>query len=54
MNRESLIHLAGAYLTECRARRHDPVNRNFYWTLFAWAQATRRRVVAPLQRELFG
>lgn len=41
--RESLLHIARVYLTECGARRHDPVNRNFYWRLFAWAQDARRR-----------
>jgi len=51
------IHLAKVHLNECRARRHHPANRNFYWVLFAWAQAARRRAAAlraPAQGGLFG
>ena len=29
------IHFAKVHLNECRARRHHPANRNFYWVLFA-------------------
>jgi hypothetical protein len=42
------------YLAECRARRHDPVNRDFYWFLFGAAQRARRRAAArPAQLDLF-
>lgn len=36
------IHTARVYLRECRARRHNPADRNFYWRLLAWAQGCRR------------
>lgn len=57
MSRESSIHSARVYLTECRARRNDRVSRDFYWRLFAWAQGARRRAMAarePMQGGLFG
>lgn len=55
--RNFLIHFARVYLNECRARRHHPANQNFYWVLFASAQAARRRAAAlrePAQGGLFG
>lgn len=51
------IHFAKVHLNECRARRHSHVNRNFYWFLFASAQAARRRAASlrePAQGGLFG
>lgn len=51
------IHFAKVHLNECRARRHHPANRNFYWFLFASAQEARRRAAAlrePAQGGLFG
>lgn len=50
------IHFARVHLNECRARRHHPANRNFYWTLFASAQKARREAEAmlePVQARLF-
>lgn len=50
----SAIVAARVYLAECRARRHDPVNRDFYWFLFGAAQRARRRAAArPTQLDLF-
>lgn len=52
------IHFAKVHLNECRARRHHPANRDFYWFLFATAQDARRQVAAmrpePVQGGLFG
>lgn len=51
------IHCAKVHLNECRARRRHPANRNFYWVLFTWVQAARRRAAAlrePAQGGLFG
>lgn len=52
------IHFAKVHLNECWARRHHPANRNFYWFLFASAQAARRRAASvrpePMQGGLFG
>jgi len=45
-DRTFLIHFARVHLNECRARRHHPANRNFYWTLFASAQKARRQAAA--------
>lgn len=45
------LHVANALLGECAKRRHSKVDRNFYWTLFAWAQNARRRY-ATTQRQL--
>lgn len=45
------LHVAHALLGECAKRRHSAVNRNFYWTLFGWAQNARRRY-ATTQRQL--
>lgn len=45
------LHVARALLGECAKRRHSRVDRNFYWTLFAWAQDARRRA-ATTQRQL--
>jgi hypothetical protein len=51
------IHFAKVHLSECRARRHHPANRSFYWFLFASAQASRRRAASvrpePMQGGLF-
>lgn len=57
MSREFAIHFARVHLAECRARRHNPVNRAFYWFLFATAQKARRDAAAVRvveQRDLFG
>lgn len=51
------IHFARVHLAECRARRHSRVNRDFYWFLFASAQAARREAASvrePRQGGLFG
>jgi hypothetical protein len=51
------IHCAKVHLAECSRRRRDPVSRNFYWRLFAWAQKCRREAAAmrlPAQQALFG
>lgn len=56
-SRQFLIHCARVHLAECRARRHSRVNRDFYWSLFGWAQHCRRRAEAarePVQGGLFG
>lgn len=54
MTRAHCLHVARVYLHESASRRSDPVNRNFHWTLFAWAQNARRRAMAaPGQGELF-
>jgi hypothetical protein len=37
------LHCAHVYLNELKHRRHDPVNRFFYWTLFNAAQNCRKR-----------
>lgn len=51
------IHVARVQLNECRARRHSRVNRDFYWTLFLYAQKCRRAAAAmrpePVQGGLF-
>lgn len=54
-DRAFLIHAAKVHLRECQLRRHSRVNRNFYWSLFAWAQRCRREAAAarPPQGELF-
>lgn len=54
-DRAFLIHAAKVHLRECQLRRHSRANRNFYWSLFAWAQRCRREAVAarPPQGELF-
>jgi len=62
--RELQIHVAKVQLAECARRRHGPldrdgrnVNRDFYWSLFGWAQARRRKAAAmprePMQAGLF-
>lgn len=54
--RELKIHVARVQLNECRSRRHDPVNRFFYWTLFHYAQKCRRdaaKLREPEQAGLF-
>lgn len=56
-DREFQIHVARVHLAECaRRRRHWP-SRDFYWSLFAWAQDARRRAAAisrePQQGGLF-
>lgn len=55
-DRAFLIHFARIHLNECRARRHHPANRDFYWTLFASAQRARRQAAAMRdpQPDLFG
>lgn len=55
-DRELKIHVARVQLNECRARRHCPVNRDFYWTLFNYAQKCRRDAASmgvPVQGGLF-
>ena len=51
------IQFARVHLAECRARRNSRVNRDFYWFLFASAQAARRRAAEirpdPMQGGLF-
>ena len=53
--REFAIHYARAMLAEASRRRHSRVNRDFYWTLIAAAQRSRREAAAlrEPQRELF-
>lgn len=57
-DRAFYIRVARVHLNECRARRHSRVNRDFYWSLFAWAQHSRRRAAdvkaEPVQGGLFG
>jgi hypothetical protein len=63
-DREALLHHARVMLAECARRRQGPldgrghnVNADFYWGLFAWAQAVRRSVARlpqmPAQGGLF-
>lgn len=54
-DRAFMIHAAKVHLRECQLRRHSRVNRNFYWSLFAWAQRCRREAAdaRPPQGELF-
>ena len=55
-DRAFAIHCARVYLAEAGRRRHSWVNRDFYWSLFAWAQQARREAAvlgAGMQRELF-
>lgn len=54
--REFAIHYARVMLAEASRRRHGRVNRNFYWTLFAAAQRSRREAAAMrdvVQGEMF-
>lgn len=55
--REFLIHLAKVHLAECARRRRVASWRDFYWTVFGWAQNARRRaaqqITQPAQGELF-
>lgn len=44
------IHVARVQLNECRARRHHPANRTFYWSLFDYAQKCRREAAAMSRR----
>lgn len=56
-DREFRIHYARVMLGECRARRHHPANRDFYWSLFSSAQRARRQlseIREPVQGGLFG
>jgi hypothetical protein len=49
------LHCARVMLAECAHRRHSWVNRNFYWSLFAFAQQERRAAArATWQAGLFG
>ena len=56
-DRAMKVHVAKVLLNECRARRHNWVNRHFYWHLFLAAQRCRREAAAmsrgPIQRGLF-
>jgi len=55
-DRAFAIHCARVYLAEAARRRRDPVSRNFYWTLLAWAANCRRDATAlaiGTQRGLF-
>lgn len=61
--REFKLRFARVCLAECAHRRHGPVvngrnvNRDFYWSLFEWAQRQRREAAAmapqPAQTVLF-
>ena len=53
--REFAIHYARVMLAEASRRRHNRVDRNFYWTLIAAAQRSRREAAAlsDPQAELF-
>ena len=57
-DRAFALHMARVMLNEARARRHSRVNRDFYWSLIAWAQRSRRQAMAalrePMQHDLFG
>lgn len=57
-DREVKLHVARVLLAECGKRRHSPVNRNWYWRMFACAQSCRRAAEAmraqPAQFDLFG
>lgn len=55
-DRALLIHYARVMLAEASRRRHGRVNRDFYWTLFAAAQRSRRKAAAlrdVVQAEMF-
>ncbi len=56
-SRDHCLHVARVMLSECSRRRHGHVNRDFYWSLFGWAQAARRRarhLPGAMQADLFG
>lgn len=56
MNEERARHIAQArvYLRESRARRTNPVQRDFTFMLLEWAARARKRAAScPMQRELF-
>ena len=40
------LHCARVLLAESSRRRHSRVNRNYYWTLIAFAQVQRRRAAS--------
>lgn len=40
------LHYARVMLAECSRRRRGSVNRDFYWSLFASAQCSRREAAA--------
>lgn len=44
------LHYARVMLAECSRRRRGSVNRDFYWSLFAAAQRSRRE--AAVTREI--
>jgi hypothetical protein len=48
------IWSARVNLTEAARRRHNPANKDFYWTLLAWAANARRRAAMATERDLFG
>ena len=53
--REFAIYYARVMLAEASRRRHGRVNRDFYWTLIAAAQRSRREAVMRdvVQAEMF-
>ena len=58
LTREDHIHFAKVNLTECARRRNLISWKDFYWTVFGWAQNARRRAAAcgtePTQQDMFG
>lgn len=54
--RQFAIHYARVMLAEASRRRHGHVNRDYYWTLIASAQRSRREAAVMrdvTQPELF-
>jgi len=45
-DRAFAIHCARVMLAEASRRRHSFVNRNYYWTLIAFAQEQRRHAAS--------
>jgi hypothetical protein len=45
-DRQFQIHVARVHLAECARRRQHWPSRDFYWSLFAWAQKARRQAAA--------
>jgi hypothetical protein len=48
------IWSARVNLAEAARRRHHPANKDFYWTLLAWAANARGRAALATERDLFG
>lgn len=55
-DRASNLHQARVYLREAKSRSRNPAQRDFCFTLLAWAGNCRRRAMAikPAQGDLFG